>query len=292
MGWLGKLGLISPVGDNLFETLMLNLIFLRDGTEEWEKQLPTWEYDNPRTDTDLEKCAVSIPNNPAELYTTQFRRILLVEKTGYVISFHDRSGDWFPDEDIMNGFAEQMTMWRKDTKNKEGNVFKPKTLDPSVQIWREFSSIAAQDESGRTPGSVAWINAVKNIIGRNRMVRFKVVGVVYGNMNSSLDSVYSDSLSFHNSLLGEVGRVWRAAINEQISRCDRIADFVGRLAQDISIAQGGNGVSARTEAKEQFYYRIDEPFRIWLSELDPNGEEDIKRQMTGFGIHRDDIGIS
>lgn len=160
MGWLGKLGLIIPAGNNLFETLMLNLIFLRDGTEEWGDQRPTWEYQELRTETDRAKCAVHIPDNPAELYTTQFRRVLLIEKNGYVTDFHDRSGDWFPDEDVLNGFAEQMTMWRKE-KGKTGNDFKPKTLNPSIQIWREFGSIAAEDDSARTPGSVIWTEKVK-----------------------------------------------------------------------------------------------------------------------------------
>ena len=31
VGWLGRLGLITGVGNNLFETLLLNLVLIKDG---------------------------------------------------------------------------------------------------------------------------------------------------------------------------------------------------------------------------------------------------------------------
>lgn len=34
-GWLGKIGFIQAQGDNLYETLMLNLTLLRDSRECW-----------------------------------------------------------------------------------------------------------------------------------------------------------------------------------------------------------------------------------------------------------------
>ena len=36
-GWLGKLGYIQAQGNNLFETLMLNLTLLQDGVKLWGK---------------------------------------------------------------------------------------------------------------------------------------------------------------------------------------------------------------------------------------------------------------
>lgn len=104
------------------------------------------------------------------------------------------------------------------------------------------------------------------------------MGVQYGNMNSSLESVYFDTLSFHVGLLSDLGKIWRVAVNNQIARCDKIADCVGRLAREISQVQGGDGTSERGAAKEQFYYQIDEPFRIWLRGLDPEGVADIREQ--------------
>lgn len=39
-GWLGKLGLITAKGKTLFETLMLNLVLLKEDYEPWEPNVP------------------------------------------------------------------------------------------------------------------------------------------------------------------------------------------------------------------------------------------------------------
>lgn len=47
-GWLGKIGFIQAQGDNLYETLMLNLTLLRDGRECWGESKPCWELEAQR----------------------------------------------------------------------------------------------------------------------------------------------------------------------------------------------------------------------------------------------------
>ena len=39
VGWLGSLGYIQALGNNLYETLMLNLTLLKDGREYWSLSL-------------------------------------------------------------------------------------------------------------------------------------------------------------------------------------------------------------------------------------------------------------
>ena len=48
-GWLGKIGFIQAQGDNLYETLMLNLTLLRDGRECWGESKPCWELEAPKS---------------------------------------------------------------------------------------------------------------------------------------------------------------------------------------------------------------------------------------------------
>ena len=57
-GWLGKLGLISAMGDNLFETLTLNLIFLKDGGNELWGERPIWEKEQVKTE---ERTEIKVP---------------------------------------------------------------------------------------------------------------------------------------------------------------------------------------------------------------------------------------
>ena len=72
VGWPGKLGLIAAVGDNLFQTLMLNLTFLKDGRSLWEgEDRPVWE----REPSKKERQEIAVPDNLAELLTLQSRRL-------------------------------------------------------------------------------------------------------------------------------------------------------------------------------------------------------------------------
>lgn len=113
VGWLGKIGYVQAVGDTLFETLMYNLTFLRDGSEAWEWSvpkedeekpwlyLPYWELDAPRVgertplvwpsdrdcvldakDPERNEAAMlrrdRKPANPMALLTLQSRRVLFI----------------------------------------------------------------------------------------------------------------------------------------------------------------------------------------------------------------------
>lgn len=41
-GWLGDRVNVYAIGENLFETLMLNLVFLKDGRYVWAENMPAW----------------------------------------------------------------------------------------------------------------------------------------------------------------------------------------------------------------------------------------------------------
>ena len=104
LSWLGSIGLIEAKGETLFETLMLNLVLWKDGTERWEDGIPSWEEDLPK-----EKLReIATPGNPSTLLTVQCRRALLQKEGQWVTSYVEAAGDYFPRE---NAFCEQMTLW-------------------------------------------------------------------------------------------------------------------------------------------------------------------------------------
>lgn len=113
-GWLGRIGVIYVKGSNLFETLMRNLMFLQDGGELWEPDVPCWELEDARSG---ERTEVACPDNFAELMTTQFRRILLERKENKVVGYTVLGGDFF---DSKNAFAEPMTLWNKKRTKRQG----------------------------------------------------------------------------------------------------------------------------------------------------------------------------
>lgn len=130
-GWLGKLGLITAKGKTLFETLMLNLVLLKEDYEPWEPNVPAWELPKAR---EGERVEITIPDNPAALLTLQSRRLLLERNNDKVTGYRLLGGDFFSRE---NAFNETMTVWKSVMeRGTSTGQYQPKRHDSSKQMWR------------------------------------------------------------------------------------------------------------------------------------------------------------
>lgn len=276
-GWLGKLGLITIWGNNLFETLVYNLILLnhkRNFSEVWGPECPAWEPDVPNT---AERAEIPMPDNLSELYTLQSRRLWLNrDDNEKVIGYNLLGGDFF---EKVDAFIEPMTVWSKVKGNERaGEKFQPRRHDSSVQMWREFSYAFETAEGSHIPGVVLWTKYIKQMLPESRkLISFSIASVQYGDKDFFVNDVFSDSLTFHTDLLTEIGEHWRAKITEEIEKCKKSAAALRDLAKDIELAAGSaeDTVLKRAvveRAREQYYYEIDLPFRNWLERIDPNWE--------------------
>lgn len=278
-GWLGKLGLILAQGNTLFETLMLNFVLLRDGTSLWGPPAPCWELPEVRS---AERTEIPQPDDAASLLTLQSRRIFLYREQGMVTGYALLGGDFFQKE---NAFCEQMTLWRGKQERKNAPiVYLPRRHDSAKQFWREFPAVFLQRPGDRRPGLIHWIARLQssNILSRRKMICFQITGVGYGDKDFFATDTFSDSLSFHMQLLDELGKIWRQRITDEIGSCERLAVAVSRLAEDLIIAAGGYGERQQSEAakvaREQYYFRLDQPFRDWLREIDPEWDGEKTEQ--------------
>ncbi len=278
-GWLGKLGLIAAQGENLFETLMLNLVMLSDQDEPWGENRPVWELERPRTQ---ERCEISMPDNQAELLTLQSRRLLLQREGQWVTGYRLLGGDFF---NKVNAYAEQMTLWTHvPGKGSQPPYDQPRRHDPGRQIWREFPAIAGGNPNGdkkadgRVPGVVYWQKTLQyeEKLEQTRMARFKIAGVQFGDKDFFVTDAFSDELSFHLNLLGEAGRDWLDKIEAEILQTDRVATAVTLLGKNLEKAAGGDGAAQGEKMKEQFYGRVDVPFRRFLESVDPADDYETK----------------
>lgn len=265
-GWLGKLGLIYITGNNLFETLMLNLVMINKDEVQYE-QKPLWEYENI---SDGERTKIAIPDNLAELYTIQSRRLLLNRDNGEVVSYKLLGGDFFDKE---NAFFEPMTVWR--TPKKEGEDYTPKRHDSSRQMWREFSIMYNEKNKNRRAGVINWYELIfgNKYIPKTYIMKTAIASVEYGDKDFFVKNVFTDTLSMHSEILSEVGANWRSDIETEIQHCDELAKYIGLFAQDLYIASGGSDNDTediRKNAKSQLYYRLDMPFRKWLISINPD----------------------
>ena len=269
VGWLGKLGLIYITGNNLFETLMLNLILVNENKVQ-ENQNPLWEQEKVSA---AERTEITLPYDLAALYTLQSRRILLIRKDNKVVSYKLLGGDFFEKE---NAFFEPMTVW--SSPKKDNDIFTPKRHDSSKQMWREFS-VLFEEKGNKQAGVVRWFKNYlqgKNLIPRSFLLKTSITSVEYGDKDFFVKNVFSDSLTMHAELLSELGANWRAKIETEIDRCGKLANAIAYLAQNLYVASGGSNSKKDKHYTEipnvvtsQLYYRFDLPFREWLRSIDP-----------------------
>lgn len=286
-GWLGKLGLITIRGNNLFETLVYNLILLnhkRNFSEVWGPECPAWEPDVPNT---AERAEIPMPDNLSELYTLQSRRLWLNrDDNEKVIGYNLLGGDFF---EKVDAFIEPMTVWSKVKGNERaGEKFQPRRHDSSVQMWREFLYAFETAEGSHIPGVVLWTKYIKQMLPESRkLISFSIASVQYGDKDFFVNDVFSDSLTFHTDLLTEIGEHWRAKITDEIEKCEKSAEALRDLARDIELAAGSSKDTVLKRAvveraREQYYYEIDLPFRNWLEGIDPNWGTDSEQKYRAI----------
>ena len=278
LGWIGTLGLIWTVGENLFKTMMLNFVFTNDAPAEWYENHPIWESVIPR---EAELVKIVQPNNPAEFYTTQSRRVFLIREENKVTNFAVLGGDFFNENNV---FIEQMTVWEY-VAEKTQEYYIPKCHDATKQVWREFSSITANKDKKRRPGVIQWLSFLKEnkLISDDTNCYFGIASFMYGEPPAHKQFDYiNDSLIFNINILSEKGNCCRNDIEEEIMLCDKIADDVSKLMENLSKASGlsGNDKNSKriidfktAQAKEQYYARIDGELRRWIASVNPSQSE-------------------
>lgn len=275
-GWMGQLGLIYAEGKNLFETLLLNLVLLNAEKQPWGDPKPVWERDKPKS---AERTEIVMPDNQAELLTLQSRRLLLIRDGNRVVGYTLLGGDFFSKIDA---FSEQMTLWRQvEGKKNEDSYDRPRRWTPERQSWRDFGVIAGNTNGGRLPGVVSWIALLKNrrILSRQSVVHFRTAGVNYGDKDFFVADILQDHLDFHTELLDEAGKNWVEQIQLKLDQTDRAAQIVGKLAESLYLAGGGQPGDKAQEASyrrgiQSYYNAVDLPFRRWLLSIDPQGGND------------------
>lgn len=278
VGWLGKLGIIFLAGNNLFETLLLNLVMSNEKKESFGNEIPIWEREKI---PDKERSIIRLPDNLSELYTLQSRRLFLNRKDNVVIGYFLLGGDFFDRE---NAFTEPMTVWKKDSQKP--NCYIPRRHDFSIQFWREYPTVFVNDNENRRPGIISWVKYLEEEkLINGPYINIRIVSVQYGDKDFYVTNVFSDSLQLHASLISDMNIRWQTVVLNGIGFCDEISKKVWLLAKDINLACGGSDSTKESKgtaiffaerAKSDFYNRIDGPYRRWLCTLNP--ETDIARE--------------
>ena len=278
VGWLGQIGFVAVKGKNLYETLLRNMAFPTEQDALREEQQPCWEREQVRAEQSVK---IVMPKNQAELLTLQSRRILLKrsETVPGVVGYEVLGGDYWDSE---NAFGEQMTLWSRTSKKNEKMTYKPQQHEAGKQLWREIPSML--DPEGRKPGVLTWNQQLQSlrILSKKEQIVISMVGIRYDDQEASVKDVYTDQLAMQLAVLDELGRPWTVRINQEVGRCEDTAKSIGVLCEELKLAGGldYNQVKGFKEtqkvtedARAQFYFAVDQPFRQWLQEIDPEQDD-------------------
>ena len=272
VGWLGQIGFVAVKGKNLYETLLRNMAFSTEQDALREKQLPCWEREHARTEQSVE---IVMPKNQAELLTLQSRRILLIrsEEMPGVVGYEVLGGDYWDSE---NAFGEQMTLWRRTSKENEKVTYEPQQHEMGKQLWRELPAML--DPEGRTPGVLQSLR----ILSKKEQIVISVVGIRYDDQGASVKDVYTDQLEMQLATLNDLGRKWTVRISREVQRCEETAKNIGTLCVELKLAGGldynkvkgfKDKQKVTEDARAQFYFAVDQPFRQWLQAIDPEQDD-------------------
>ncbi|MDR2538641.1 MAG: type I-E CRISPR-associated protein Cse1/CasA [Bifidobacteriaceae bacterium] len=273
-GWLGKIGAVVNLGDNLFETLMLNYVCfdeLREpvrGKNYWEQ--PYFSSPAKRNRT---------PVNFIELLTWQSRRCLLFREGDRVVGILASYGDVFDKNNLQS--LELMCGWHESSvksKNDGRKPFIPNKHDPSRQMWRNLPNFLVQKEGGdRYRAQVLnWIGDLEENQKFNRnQIHIWTVGVEFGPMDANINQIVTDSLTINAALLSELSNGLIELVLEVLDTTDKIVNRYGRLLENLAQASGLKRSDKDQKfkaifprAKGEFYALLDQPFREWLSAMD------------------------
>lgn len=271
-GWLGKIGPVYAEGENLEETLLLNLVLADENGSPWDRGTAAWELDIPKEE---ERTLIDHPKSQVELLTLQSRRTLLLRDGKHVSGYILLGGDFFEKE---NAFCEQMTLWRL----KKDGAFVPQRHEPDKQLWRDFLPLATLNTEGhRPPGIVRWLNVPKISTALDGFhIRLSTGFVSYADKDFFVIETGSDSITMNAKVLTSLGGAWTVQIAQNLASTDDAITALGTLASDITEACGSNRGSKgepsllmnkkRAETKAQAYFHLDSPFRSWLAKIDPS----------------------
>lgn len=286
-GTAGALGGIFLEGQNLRETLLLNLIPLDNPylASDPERDKPVWE--RPAHGPAEESSTERGPYGVLSLYTWQSRRIRLFSDGDGIAGALVANGDQLGWENRHR--LEPMTGWRRSANKEKAlklpQVYLPRPHDPSRALWRGLDALLPAAPSGNgsdgparvVPALSQWVARLRvaGDVGANFRVTTRAIGAVYGTQQSVVDEVYHDALTMSIEAFTDSGGL-RNVIIDSAADAEATVGALRTLAANLCRAAGGSGKDAKdppagagARAAETGYAALDHEFRAWLADLGP-----------------------
>lgn len=318
--WCGHLGLVWLKGQDLDETLVLNLIpastaALRgvDSSTEWG--VCSWEASEPESSVRGDYSLLDPAGTPKELsiprlLTWHSRRIRLVGDSSGVTGVVLAQGDKLAPQEMR--LYEPQSLWRYSTpqsKKFKTDVYMPRKFEAGRALWRNLpgtlptvitvQGVDKQPKREFLPSATLsfhyQLDNASIQTSYPKVMRIQAVGVTYGPQESTFEDIYSDELTLSVAVMRVEREDLSAEIDRQVRLTEEVARDVGTLAANLARAAGGSGDGAgdgaRDRAKELFFSAVDNDFRSWLTQVDghESGRDIGRRWECTLRQHATDI---
>ena len=318
--WCGHLGLVWLKGQDLDETLVLNLIpastaALRgvDSSTEWG--VCSWEASEPESSVRGDYSLLDPAGTPKELsiprlLTWHSRRIRLVGDSSGVTGVVLAQGDKLAPQEMR--LYEPQSLWRYSTpqsKKFKTDVYMPRKFEAGRALWRNLpgtlptvTTVQGVDKQPKQEflpsATLSFHYQLDNASIQTtypKVMRIQAVGVTYGPQESTFEDIYSDELTLSVAVMRVEREDLSAEIDRQVRLTEEVARDVGTLAANLARAAGesgdGAGDGARDRAKELFFSAVDSDFRTWLTQVDghESGRDIGRRWECTLRQHATDI---
>ncbi|MBF1299533.1 MAG: type I-E CRISPR-associated protein Cse1/CasA [Parvimonas sp.] len=273
-GWLYDIGGVYFEGDNLFETLLLNLALAHPSLDyvTLSKEKPCWEFSGTENIQD----SFNDITNLSGLYTNWSRAIYLDKSLSNEknIDLHIVK---MPNIEHTNNFLELMTIWNYNKKGK--NTPKKHTFGQS--LWRSFGMLSIHhNENVPDVGIVTCYEKISNFVERNKII-FKSVSMEDdGNPTSRVPTnEIVDELKIDNMLLfDDKDDGWVIRVNDIIEETKQVIEieyksFLEEIKEIRNYSKKSKFIPNEIEI---LYSKIDNPFKNWLFNIDKMSKKDDK----------------
>ena len=299
--WCGHLGIVWLKGENLDESLVLNLVpsdsgNLRGVSASTQWGGCTWEDDEPETAERndyslLDSSGTPRPISIPRLLTWHSRRVRLIGGVSGVTGVVLALGDKLAPQQMQQ--YEPLSLWRysmPQSKKFKQDVYMPRKFEAGRALWRNLPGVLPdatkingadkQEKDEFFPSAtLSFHYAFEESLVKTdypKRIRIQAIGVTYGPKESTFQDIYFDELTLSVALMRADQPDLAAQVDRQVRNTEEVAKSLGVFAANLARAAGesgdGAGDGARERAKQLFYARVDDPFRHWLANIDEDSK--------------------
>lgn len=279
-GWLFDIGGIYLSGNNLYDTLLLNLI-LPNPNEEYigKVERPCWEFDSSEIISNY--LSYRNPDNLSELYTNWSRAIFIDSERDFNDAFNFEIVK-IPEINHLDAFLEPMTLWRIDSNGPKKDKFKPRKHNSGEALWRSFgiiTNISEDNKEVKGPGIIEFNYKLKKEVGDYNLNIKSVSMKDDGNATSwvPVDEIY-DSLAINEEVLTDDNKEgWIPIIDSEVNLAKKVVGGIyGYFISDLMTIRNDKSKVFKNQKVEELYYKLNEPFKDWIASIKKEDEKNNK----------------